>query len=190
MKWKAPTLNGFINTAAQSPDANTYGARLDMGYRYAFAPSWFIEPTATLSYAKTDIDALAIPGGSVGMDGQSLRGALGVRLGTGFQMSATTQLEASLTGRVWNEFDGDNRAAIVNAGPTFFAIDKFDGAYGEVVGLLNVFNAGSGWSGFANVGVKFNGDFTTTTAKAGLRYVWGAAPRATPAPVVVLSARN
>ncbi len=86
-------------------------------------------------------------------------------------MSATTQLEASLTGRVWNEFDGDNRAAIVTRADVL-RHDKFDGAYGEVVGLLNVFNAGSGWSGFANLGVKFNGDFTTTTAKAGLRYVW------------------
>jgi hypothetical protein len=176
MKWKAPTLNGFVNTAGQSPDANTYGARFDMGYRYAFAPSWFLEPTATLSYSKTDIDTIAVPGGSIGFEGQSLRGALGMRVGTGFQASSSMLVEASLTGRVWNEFNGDNRATIVNVGPTIYAYDKFDGAFGEVVGLVNVFNAESGWSGFANVGVKFNGDFTSTTAKAGVRYVWGKAP--------------
>lgn len=186
VKYKAPSLSGYVDGLSQGRDANSYGARLDMGYRYAFSPTWFVEPTATLAYVKTDIDSIAIPGGNVGFDGQSLRGALGVRLGTAFQASATTLLEASITGRVWNEFDGDNKATIVNSGPTFYAYDKFDGAFGEVVGLLNIFNAGSGWSGFANVGVKFNNDFTTTTAKAGIRYVFGSAPPPpAPAPAVV-----
>ncbi len=188
MKWKAPTLNG---SSTREPRAQT---------RTPTAPGW-IWATVTRSRRRGSSNPQRhcrmrrristrwrSPAATSGSTGSRCAARLACAW-TGFQMSATTQLEASLTGRVWNEFDGDNRAAIVNAGPTFFATDKFDGAYGEVVGLLNVFNAGSGWSGFANLGVKFNGDFTTTTAKAGLRYVWGAAPPAAPAPVV-LSVRN
>jgi len=30
----------------------------------------------------------------------------------------------------------------------------------------------TGWSGYVSGGVKFNSDFTTTTAKGGIRYQW------------------
>ena len=38
--------------------------------------------------------------------------------------------------------------------------------------MIDVANRGVGWSGFVNAGVKFNNDFTTTTAKGGVRYQW------------------
>jgi hypothetical protein len=81
-------------------------------------------------------------------------------------------VEASLIGRVWHEFDGQNEVLIKNLGPTFKVTDDFGGTFGEVAGLVNVLSKTSGWSGFAKGGVKFNGDFYTVTDHSGLRYTW------------------
>ena len=44
--------------------------------------------------------------------------------------------------------------------------------YGEVRGLVDVANKGTGFSGFVDGGAKFNNQFTTITAKGGVRYQW------------------
>ena len=42
--------------------------------------------------------------------------------------------------------------------------------YGEVRGLVDVANKGTGFSGFVDGGAKFNNQFTTIAAKDGVRY--------------------
>jgi hypothetical protein len=60
----------------------------------------------------------------------------------------------------------------VTSGPLLQIQDQFTGTYGDVNGTLNFIGLTTGWSTFANGGVKFNSDFTTVSAKGGFRYQW------------------
>jgi outer membrane autotransporter protein len=182
--FKADFLNLDINmpsVAAFSGGSNTgvnvtnLGGMGNAGYRWQFNPTWYLEGIATLAYVSTQIDNAVMNGTTVQWaDGKSFRGAIGGRVGTLFNGWGTKRVEASLTGRVWNEWEGKNSATLVTAGPAFEVIDDgmHNKPFGEVVGMLDVANIGVGWSGFVNAGVKFNDDFTTTTAKGGVRYQW------------------
>src|SRR5690606_13616688 len=76
--YAAPSLG--VNEEAR---VRTYGFTLDTGYRFDLPSSLFIEPIATLSYAKTKAnDLLTIPGATVDFgNNESFRGSLGVRFG-------------------------------------------------------------------------------------------------------------
>ena len=83
-------------------------------------------------------------------------------------------MDASLTGRVWDEFKGTYGATLVTNGPALeLNATPIHGVFGEAVGQLNFRTKMlTGWSGYVSGGVKFNSDFTTTTAKGGVRYQW------------------
>src|SRR5690606_14961601 len=167
--YEAPSL-GFNEEAR----VRTYGFTLDTGYRFDLPSSLFIEPIATLSYAKTKAnDLLTIPGATVDFgNNESFRGSLGVRFGGEVVRTDSYRLEASITGRIWDEFKGQNNATIYNAGSPLTVGDSFDGAFGEVGGALNVYSAADHWSGFVSGSYKFNSDVQTGTVRAGLRYNW------------------
>jgi len=98
----------------------------------------------------------------------------GARLGWAGVTSATTKVEASVTARYWYEFEDPGQISVVSYGwlvPGPFQ-DNMNGGFGDVNGTLSLVSVGSGWSGFVNGGVKFNNDFTTVSAKGGVRYNW------------------
>ncbi|MCE9648538.1 MAG: autotransporter outer membrane beta-barrel domain-containing protein [Parvibaculum sp.] len=164
MDYSAPTLAGF----SASPNVRTYGGQIDTGWR--FGESLFIEPLATLAYARTSIDSFTVLGTGVDFqDADSLRGSLGLRLGGQAKVSQGTLVSASLTGRVWNEFEGQNDVAFHSEGPDLVLDDDFGGAYSEIGGSINVIGTESGWSGFINGGTKFKSDYTDTSVKVGIR---------------------
>ena len=166
--YSAPTLG-----VEEDARVRTYGFTLDTGYRFELPSSLFIEPVATLSYAKTRSRDLDLPGATVEFgDNESFRGSLGVRFGGEVARTDTYRLEASVTGRIWDEFKGQNSAVIYNAGDPLTVRDSFNSAFGEVGATLNVYSADDHWSGFVNGAYKFNGDAQTGSVKAGLRYSW------------------
>ncbi|MDO8288146.1 MAG: autotransporter domain-containing protein [Parvibaculum sp.] len=164
MDYSAPTLAGF----SASPNVRTYGGQIDTGWR--FGESLFVEPLATLAYARTSIDSFTVLGTDVDFeDADTLRGSLGLRIGGQTKVSQGTLVSASLTGRVWNEFEGKNNVAFHSEGPDLVLDDDFGGAYSEIGGSINVIGTESGWSGFINGGTKFKNDYTDTSVKVGLR---------------------
>jgi len=166
--YSAPSLG-----VEEDARVRTYGFTLDTGYRFELPSSLFIEPVATLSYAKTRSRDLDLPGATVEFgDNESFRGSLGVRFGGEVARTDTYRLEASVTGRIWDEFKGQNSAVIYNAGDPLTVRDSFNSAFGEVGATLNVYSADDHWSGFVNGAYKFNGDAQTGSVKAGLRYSW------------------
>nr|WP_255607960.1 autotransporter outer membrane beta-barrel domain-containing protein [Ancylobacter sp. Lp-2] len=173
LDYSAPTL-GDVGYTGESTDATSLGFVLDTGYRIAWTDKLFVEPVATLAYVSTGIDDLVgLSGNTVQFhDGESLRGAIGARVGGRLYETDAYWMEASAVGRLWYEFDGDNRVTLLNTGLPFSVSDDFDGAFGEIGGNLNWFAKTSGWNGFVNANVKFNGDFTSGTALTGLRYKW------------------
>ena len=173
-----PSLAAF-GTSAGSVDVTNIGGMGNFGYRWRWNTNAYLEGIATLAYVSTRIDNAVINGSTLQFaDGKSFRGAIGGRVGTTWAATwagwSGKLIDASLTGRVWNEWEGQNAATVLTSGP---ALEVFDNGlhnkpFGEIIGMVEVANWGVGWSGFVNTGVKFNNDFTTTTAKGGLRYQW------------------
>ncbi|MFG1382370.1 hypothetical protein V5F55_12295 [Xanthobacter sp. V3C-4] len=174
MDYQAPTLVG-AGYFGQSPDAKNYGFVVDTGYRfYKWGTSGFVDGLATLSYVNTNISNLSIvPGTLVDFgNNDSLRGAIGARVGATAYDAATYRIEASLTGRLWYEFLGDNAVTIYNPGVPFTTVDSFNGLFGEVGLGLNYFAKDSGWNGFTNADIKFGESYVAGSAKGGVRYQW------------------
>lgn len=173
LDFTAPSLASF-GYFGQSTDVTSLGVVIDTGYRFAWGASAWFEPVATFTYVNSSIDNLALVPGTWAdfQDGDSVRGAIGARVGGKMYDAATYWLEASATGRLWYEFAGDNSALIYNPGLPFLANDTFDGAFGEFTGSLNLFSKENGFNGFVNGRVFFNDAYTAGSAILGVRYQW------------------
>ncbi|AGK57503.1 outer membrane autotransporter barrel domain-containing protein [Hyphomicrobium denitrificans 1NES1] len=149
------------------------GGVLDTGYRI-HRGQYFIEPGATLAYVNTDIDSLAVYGTSVNFaNGDSLRGRLGLRLGTTIQ-SERAKYEPFLGVNAWYEFLGDNAANVVSEGYALQATDSLAGAIGEVTSGVNVYSlAEDGISGFVKGNFEFGkDDYLGFGGSVGMRVAW------------------
>jgi len=153
-------------------EVNSWGGQVEGGFTLPLGESVFFEPIASLSYVKTEFDDITVPGAIIDWDEQtSFRGSIGGRLGTDVDMD-TFSAKFVLTGRVWNEFDGENGLVIHSAGPDLALGDDFGGTFGEVSGSVNVFSSESAFSAFLNAGVKFKDDYQSTDASLGFRWRW------------------
>jgi hypothetical protein len=175
---KANFLNATYSDSGTSgfrvkPSATQVGAQLDLGKRFAFSPTAFLEPLGSVSYLSTSIDHVTV--GTANVDfgtNTSARGSLGLRAGTTALSSNGANVDLSLTGRIWDAFDSDNKAVITSAGTPLTVTDRFGGVFGEVQGNVALSSADSAWSGFASAGVKFKSGFTSETLTLGIRYRW------------------
>ena len=77
-----------------------------------------------------------------------------------------------MTGRVWNEFNANNRADIHSGGSILKVSDDFKGAFGEIGGIINIHATSDKWSGFVSGSYKFNGDFKSGSVRGGVRLQW------------------
>lgn len=163
----APALS-----ANDSADLRSIGVVVDGGYRMPLNGSrLFIEPGATLAYVNTNIDNIKIFGTPIDFeDGDSLRGRLGLRTGTTFMMSGR-KVEPFVGLSIWYEFEGDNKVNAKSGGFNLTAKDDVSGAFGEVAGGVNIFDLGSGMSGFAKGNYKFGeNDYSDLSGQLGVRY--------------------
>lgn len=156
-----------------SLDAHNLGVRVDSGFRFGgFTPGMFFEPLATIGVVDSEIDNFTQGTNKVRFDdGTSVRGRLGLRVGTSFQ-TAQTIIEPFVIGSVWHEFEDDNRAALVSSGSVFNLTDGLEGTWGEVSAGVNVFNVGGGVSGFGKIDVAFGDDIDGVGGRLGVRVKW------------------
>ncbi|WP_072370438.1 autotransporter outer membrane beta-barrel domain-containing protein [Hyphomicrobium sp. NDB2Meth4] len=166
----------YTNTGLSTHDKQdvlSVGGVIDTGYRMNYAGG-FIEPGATLSYVEADLDNATIYGTTVNFeDGNSLRGRLGLRVGTSF-VSGGHKVEPFIGASAWHEFEADNKATLSSGGYDLTAADDAGGTFGEVTGGLNVFSLGAdGVSGFVKGNAQFGEDNLRGYAgSAGLRVNW------------------
>jgi hypothetical protein len=166
-------LQSGNSVLAANPDAVSVGAQLDAGKRLSVASDIFIEPLASFSYLSTTIDDSALGVNAVRFhEDRSARGSIGLRVGSAEQFLDGSLLDISLTGRVWDELDGNNKALLATGGSTSLLSDKFSGVFGEFGASANVFGTDDGWSGFFSGSIKFRNDFVSETLTAGIRYHW------------------
>ncbi len=154
-------------------DLKSLGGQVEAGWRLAVNEGVaHVEPLASLSYVKTDLSDLALPNAAFSADeAVSLRGSVGVRL-TGNADFDVLSLKGSLVGRLWNEFDGDNKAVVTSAGQSIALSDDFGGAFSEVTAGVSVYSRSGRVSAFVNTGVKFKDEYLASDTSAGLRIQW------------------
>jgi outer membrane autotransporter protein len=168
---QVPTLAAAPNNIFAS-EVSSVGAQIEGGFTLALGENAFIEPLASVAYVKTSFDDFTVPGAVIDYDDMtSLRGSLGARIGANHDFD-TFSTKFTLTGRIWNEFDGENSLVIHSAGPDLPLTDDFGGSFGEVTGSVNVFSNEAAFSAFVNGGVKFKDDYQSTEASLGFRWRW------------------
>ncbi|MFO1014942.1 MAG: autotransporter domain-containing protein [Caulobacteraceae bacterium] len=170
-----PSLPTPPNPFSTEGDVTSWGGQIEAGYTMALGANGFWEPLASLSYVHTDFDdlSLGVSGSANFLSTTSFRGSLGARIGMNSDFQYY-KVKIALTGRVWDEFDGQNRTIIVSGGPSNFAwTDNYiDGVFGELALSGNLFSTSNGLSAFANAGVKFKDNYQSTNITVGFRYQW------------------
>lgn len=173
-----PFTGGTAFTNA-STTVNTVGGVWNVGYNYVWR-QFFVEPSVTLTYSSTQIGNLNTLGALGALvrfgSGEDFRGGFGGRVGYSWpSFFAGHLLEASVTGRVWDQFNsnGGRTVDIVSGGIGQTLGDfTYGSVYGEVKGNLQLLSAGPGWGAYLSGGAKFNDYFTTWTARGGISYRW------------------
>ena len=154
-----------------SPDADSFGIRLDTGYRFNLSQGFFVDPQGTLAWVTTDTDNISLLNANARFnDGDSFRGRLGLRAGYSVGSSGGTIWEPFATASVWHEFEGDNQVSLTSGGYTLAFKDSIDDTWGEVGGGLNVFMGNT--SVFVKADALVGGDLEGWNVKGGGRFAW------------------
>ncbi|KQU99254.1 autotransporter outer membrane beta-barrel domain-containing protein [Devosia sp. Root105] len=165
--YTAPISPGFEVSGAST----SIGILANTGYRMELADSAFFEPIASVAFVSTQLDGFDAGGASVEFsDGTSLQGGIGARVGVTLGTPGDTTTELAVLGKIWNEFEDANQITITDGiGNSTTFSDGISGVFGELTGTATVYSADRSFSAFGSAGVKFNEDFTSVDAKAGLR---------------------
>jgi len=164
--YTAPISPGFEVSGAST----SVGILANTGYRMELGDSAFFEPIASVAFVSTQLDGFDAGGASVEFsNGASLQGGIGARAGVTLGTPGDTTTEISVMGKIWNEFEDANQITISDGINSTTFSDGISGVFGELSGTATVYSADRSFSAFGSAGVKFNEDFTSVDAKAGIR---------------------
>jgi outer membrane autotransporter protein len=180
-------FNGTQNQVGLNAQTNghTYAASGSAGYHYSLG-SWFIEPSAGITWARFSIDpipflgnaAFNVPAGNLLVnDIDSLLGRAGVRFGV-TQTSGNMNYQPFVAVSVWHEFaDNSLLRAVTNAGPTIFNLstDRV-GTYGQYAVGISASTLDSRFAAYARVDYRKGDNIEAWGLNAGIRYQFGVAP--------------
>lgn len=148
------------------------GAHAEAGLRFTFGQRYFAEPLITVAWVTTTFEEMSLFGGEIQpADADSLRGGLGLRVGaewTGEGLSG----RYFITGRVWDETDGQSGFGISNPGETMVLTDEFSGQITELNVGINLHNKADTVSGYLSAGIKEKDDYDAMNVSAGVRWRW------------------
>ena len=152
----------------------TLGVRTDTGYRFGgFNGGFFFEPLATLGVVWSDIDGFSLAGNNASFDDDAnVRGRLGLRLGTSYEVWPGITMEPFVIGSLWSNLSGDNQVRLISNGTSFRLEDDPEETWGEVSAGVNFFNPSARSALFAKLDVTFGDDIDGVGGKVGMRYNW------------------
>lgn len=154
----------------------SYGAQLEGGWRFE-NENVFVEPIASLSFIRTKIEDIDIPGGGGSIDFEesytSSRMGAGVRGGVDSELMGMPA-NYSLLVRYWGEGEGVNDAVIrITNGMTATPVsDDFTGEFTEIGARLNVYGNDGAFSGFVGLGGMVGHEYSNVNGSIGVRLRW------------------
>jgi len=155
-------------------DSISWGGRTDAGYRFGgYSRGLFVEPLATMAIAWTDLEDLSNGGNTVDFkDNESVRGRLGLRVGTTYEVWENTIIEPFVIGSYWKDFTDSNETTLVSVGQTFDFYDSVADGWGEISAGLNLFNPDANTAVFAKTDFVFGDGVDGVAGRAGIRVNW------------------
>jgi outer membrane autotransporter protein len=166
---------GSLSTALDGK-INAFGARADTGWRMGLGNSFAVEPMVGVIFMRSGLsDINHLPGSAVnGMRfdaANSFRGGAGAR-GSFESAFAGMKLGLSLTGRVWQEFDGEARSSMRTRVDSLPYTSEFDGTFTELSAAIDLSALEGALSGYLEFGSQSGDDYDSTTGTLGVRYNW------------------
>lgn len=147
-------------------NGNSYGAKAQGGLRFG-SSAFFVEPAVSIEYVRTDLDRLAVPGGSFAFDdAEGLRGKAGARLGATLG-DGPSRIQLYAGGNVVHDFSGDDRVDFASGGTSLALSSPRIGTYGEAtIGFSAAM--GSQVSGFIEANGRAGKDYRGAGGRAGI----------------------
>lgn len=180
LKEDIPSLNLFPEGTILDTNLVSVGGQVEAGWRFPVMGNGFIEPLASASYVRVKYDdELEIPSDDsarprIGVDYDdptSLRAGLGGRIGLE-QDYGPVRAQLSLMAKAWNEFEGENTAALTSVAGDTLMVDDFSGQFNEFAVGASIWSPGGIVSGFASFGGKWGDDYKSQNIAAGVRVNW------------------
>lgn len=175
-----PTFNLSTDGSGADTQAQTQSVKIDGGRRFSITDALYVEPLVTFAWIRADFDDLIIasPDNPLATSNRakfgnavSLRGALGARIGFEMPLSSL-RIHYGLTGRYWNEFDGETKVTIASTGPDAALADTFDGSFLDLAGRIGISDGTGNVSGYIDARSTSGDDYSSLGLSAGFRYQW------------------
>ncbi|MDD1516378.1 MULTISPECIES: autotransporter domain-containing protein [Bradyrhizobium] len=186
--YRADLTNVGVGLFNQQIGARGTSVSASVGYNFALANNWFIEPSAGFTWSRTNVDDYTLSGGAVSQGIvstvttspiESKIGRLTLRGGTTIT-SGNLILQPFASVSVFHEFAGDVTSSVNSLNASVFGVIPIAisqntstsrvGTYGQyslgVAGQL----ANTGWLGFVRGDYRNGENIDGWTANAGLRY--------------------
>lgn len=162
---EARSLTADFNTDI---DGDLYGASLEAGLRFGGA-GFYLEPVATLSYVRSDLEGFAVRGTSVDFDDDNgLRGSAGARLGTTFGVAGGATANLYAGAHYVHDFAGNDEVVFASGADTVRIAALDDEDFVKALVGLNIAGGGN-LSGFFEGSTEFLNDRSAYGARAGVR---------------------
>ena len=163
-----------LGASIDDGQATSVGFQAEGGYRLNVRdmPA-FIEPLVAVSYVRTEMDALELPGVTAAFDSVgNFRGGLGLRI-AGDKVLHDWTTRFSFTARGWEEFDGQSQVALTNAALDLpLVYDDASDRLGDVDFAVNSRGMGGRLSLQLGLRMQFKRDYENRQVSLGARYVW------------------
>ncbi len=176
---KADFLQGdtsFANVAQRAEfDAQAYGASLEGGYRFG-GSAFFIEPVASLTYVRTELDDFDVMASTISYDdNDSLRGKIGLRGGGVWKMSGGGRVIPYGGVYAAEEFEGEDGLTFTNGGIDVPMNNLAPDTYGQAqlgIGFSPWTGPLSGFTGYVQADGNFGNDMSGGGVRLGFRFKW------------------
>ncbi|MDO9335094.1 MAG: autotransporter outer membrane beta-barrel domain-containing protein [Caulobacter sp.] len=156
-------------------DAKAYGATLEGGYRFG-GSTFFVEPVASLSYVRTELDDFDVLASSIRYDdNDSLRGKVGLRGGGVWKMSGGGRVIPYGAVYAVEEFQGEDGLTFTNGGIDVPINNLAPDTYGQAqlgLGFSPWTGALSGFTGYVQADGNFGNDMSGGGLRLGFRFKW------------------
>ncbi len=147
---------------------SVYGGRAEAGLR--FGDVVFFEPSASVSYTKSDFDDFGVASGNFAFDDEDgIRGKAGARIGYTADIGGS-KASFYAGGNYVHEFRGDDRVTFTSGGQTVSFTNRPTRDYGEGTLGVNIGSDQGAVSGFFEGRYADGGDYQGYGGRAGMRF--------------------
>lgn len=152
----------------------SFGWRMEAGWRLALSEVLYLQPLATVAYVKSDIDDVELEDNTLGFeDEESLRSAIGARVGADTALPDDSRIGFWLTARAWEEHRGDGRVEFaVQQGDPLAIRDDLSGSFDEIGLGASFTSPGESLSVYFSGNRKSADQFNSYDISLGARFHW------------------